>query len=152
MARTEREDRERIVAALAVATDRIGLATTSLGLAYEQLDETTADRLEDQLFRPVQRALARAKRTNAGFAERFGLAVPAADDGSPGPPSQGARQLVDNAVAALADGARELAELQDTMLPIEVGDAELRAGLAEVRELVDAVPSRAREFLRTLGR
>jgi hypothetical protein len=83
---------------------------------------------------------------------RRGLAPPAAQEASPGAPSQGARGLIDNAVAALADAARHLAELQDTMLPIEVGDAELRAGLAEVRELVEATPTRAREFLRTLGR
>jgi hypothetical protein len=38
------------------------------------------------------------------------------------------------------------------MMPVEVGDPELRAGLAEVRELLGAVPGRAREFVRTLGR
>ncbi|HEX2129603.1 MAG TPA: hypothetical protein VHF58_10350 [Solirubrobacterales bacterium] len=152
MARTERDDREQIVGMLAVATERISLATASLGLAYEQLDEMTADRLEAELFRPVQRALARAKRTNSEFAQRFGLDSPAPGDPSAGAPSQGAQRLIENAVAALGDAARDLAELQDTMLPIEVGDADLRAGLAEVRELVDAVPSRARGFLRTLGR
>ena len=42
-------------------------------------------------------------------------------------------------------------ELQDSLLPVESGDAELRQGLAEVRELLSlSVP--AREFLRTLGR
>jgi hypothetical protein len=152
MARTERDDREQIVGALTVAAERIGMATASLGLAYEQLDETTGDRLEQELFRPVQRALARVKRTNSEFAERFGLSAPAPAEGSPGAPSQGAKQLIENAVAALADAARELAELQDTMLPIEVGDPELRSNLAEVRELVEAAPVRARAFLRTLGR
>jgi hypothetical protein len=38
------------------------------------------------------------------------------------------------------------------MLPIEAGDAELRTGLAEVRDLLDDLPTRARAFLRTLGR
>jgi len=38
------------------------------------------------------------------------------------------------------------------MLPIESGDAELRAGLSDVRELLDPVPAVARQFLRTLGR
>jgi hypothetical protein len=38
------------------------------------------------------------------------------------------------------------------MLPIESGDAELRAGLAEVRELLDELPGAARRFLRILGR
>jgi hypothetical protein len=38
------------------------------------------------------------------------------------------------------------------MLPVEVGDPELRAGLAEVRVLLDDLTSRSREFVRTLGR
>ena len=38
------------------------------------------------------------------------------------------------------------------MRPVEVGDAELRAGLAEVRELLAPLPERAREFLRRWGR
>ena len=37
-------------------------------------------------------------------------------------------------------------------MPIEVGDAELRAGLAKVRELVADVPQRARALGRTFGR
>ena len=45
-----------------------------------------------------------------------------------------------------------LADLQDSMRPVEVGDAELRAGLAEVRALLAPLPDRAREILRTLGR
>ena len=38
------------------------------------------------------------------------------------------------------------------MLPVEVGDPELRAGLEEVRELLSALPGRARQLVRTLGR
>ncbi len=38
------------------------------------------------------------------------------------------------------------------MLPIEVGDTELRAGLQEVRELLGAVRGHARELVRVLGR
>jgi hypothetical protein len=45
-----------------------------------------------------------------------------------------------------------IAELQDSMLPIESGDPELRQGLAEVRELLAELPLGARDFLRTLGR
>ena len=37
-------------------------------------------------------------------------------------------------------------------MPVEVGDPELRAGLAEVRELVGDLRGRARELVRTLGR
>ena len=45
-----------------------------------------------------------------------------------------------------------LSELQDSMRPVEVGDPELRAGLAEVREALGTVQERAEAFLRTLGR
>lgn len=38
------------------------------------------------------------------------------------------------------------------MLPIEVGDAELRAGLQEVRELIGELRHKARALVRTLGR
>ena len=39
-----------------------------------------------------------------------------------------------------------------TWLPVEVGDAELRAGLADVREQIGGLAGRARELIRTLGR
>ena len=45
-----------------------------------------------------------------------------------------------------------LAAIQDSMLPVEVGDRELRAGIAEARELLGGLRGRARELVRTLGR
>jgi len=45
-----------------------------------------------------------------------------------------------------------LTELQDSMLPVEVGDAELRAGLAEVREILADLGERARDLVRVIGR
>ena len=47
---------------------------------------------------------------------------------------------------------RELVALQDSLMPIEVGDPELRAGLTEVRQLIAPLPARARDLLRLLGR
>jgi hypothetical protein len=38
------------------------------------------------------------------------------------------------------------------MLPVEVGDPELRAGLSSVRETLSTVSLRARDITRTLGR
>jgi hypothetical protein len=38
------------------------------------------------------------------------------------------------------------------MLPIEVGDADMRAGLGEVRRLLSDLRGRARELVRTFGR
>ena len=62
------------------------------------------------------------------------------------------KELVQKMAAALADADRRVAELQDSMLPIEFGDAELRSGLNETRELLQPVPRAAAMFLRTLGR
>ena len=147
------EARGQILDELAAAIDRLALATACLGDAYDELDEQTADRMEDELFRPVQKAYGRAKRTNTAFARRFGLrtrrfAPPTAEAIGHG----GAKALIERAVGAAAEANHGLAELQDSMLPIEAGDPELRAGLAEVRDLVDPVPRRAREVVRVLGR
>jgi hypothetical protein len=60
--------------------------------------------------------------------------------------------FVEQAVMAAGEADRRIAELQDSMLPVESGDAELRAGLGEVRELLREVPVAARQFLRALGR
>jgi hypothetical protein len=144
--------RQDVLDILAEATDEIAVALAALGAAYEQLGTAPADRLEEELFRPVQAAYGRAKRTHSGFAQRQGLPERSFAPAEAGLPSTGIRGFIDNAVEATAQADGILSELQDSMLPVEVGDAELRAGLAEVRELLDAVSSRAREFVRTLGR
>ena len=71
---------------------------------------------------------------------------------SPGIPSTGAKGFIDNAVDAASEADRALSALQDSSLPTEVGDIELRAALTEVRELLGGVRQRARELERTLGR
>jgi hypothetical protein len=152
MAYTNVEGREQLLEALAGATDEIGTALAALGAAYEQLDEQSADRLEQELFRPVQIAYGRAQRTYAGFAERHGLTARKFEPAAPGHPSQGVRGFLERAVAAVDEADILLAELQDSMRPVEVGDTELRAGLAQVRELVGELRGRTREFVRTLGR
>lgn len=152
MAYVTREAQEQLLADVATATDEIAAALAALGAAYEQLDERNADRLEEELFRPAQVAYGRAKRTHAGFAERTGLPGRAFAPATAGPPSQGVRGYLDSALDAVAEADDVLAELQDSMMPVEVGDPELRAGLAEVRELVGTLPERAREIVRTLGR
>jgi hypothetical protein len=152
MAYTTVEGRQELLDALAGAIDQIGLALASLGAAYEQLDEPTADRLEEELFGPVQVAYGRAKRTHAEFAGRHGLTSPTFDAPSAGLPSTGSKGFIEAAVNAAGAADSALAALQDSMLPVEVGDAEVRAGLMEVRELLGGVRERARELVRTLGR
>ena len=137
---------------LAVAVDQIADALARLGEAYEQLDEQHADTLEEQLFRPVQSAYGRAKRTHSEFAARSGLKGRTFAPHSPGPQSQSVQQLIEHAADAAHDADQSIAELQDSMLPVEVGDPELRAGLSQVRETLAAVPARARALVRTVGR
>jgi hypothetical protein len=146
------EARQELLDTLGEAVDEIAAALADLGAAYELLSSGPADRLEEELFRPVQAAYGRAKRTHAGFAQRQGLPARTFTPATPGPPSTGIRGFVDSAVDSAAEADSVLVELQDSMMPVEVGDAELRAGLAEVRELLGDVRSRAREFVRTLGR
>jgi hypothetical protein len=146
------EARQEMLDMLADVVDDIAVALAALGSAYEQLAAAPADRLEEELFGPVQHAYGRAKRTHSGFAQRHGLPERTFRPAPPGLPSTGVRGFLDDALDAVADADSALAELQDSMMPVEVGDAELRAGLAEVRELLGEVPSRAREFTRTLGR
>jgi hypothetical protein len=152
MAYVTREAQEQLLGTVAEATDQIGEALAALGAAYEQLDEQSGDRLEAELFRPVQVAYGRARRTHSGFAERHGLPGRSFEPATAGLPSQGVRGFVEHAVEALEEADAIVAELQDSMRPVEVGDAELRAGLAEVRELISAPPERARRFLSLLGR
>ena len=152
MAITAAEARTQILDDLAGAVDQVALAVGALGEAFELLPEGAGERLEDTLFRPVQKAYARGKRTHAGFAERNSLPTRAFELPSPGGSSQGAPALVQQAVGAAAEADRRIAELQDSMLPIESGDPELRAGLSEFRELLSQVAVSAREFVRTLGR
>jgi len=149
---SEREARERILDELAGALDRVAVAVACLGEAYDLLSVMGADRLEAELYRPVQKAYGRGKRTHSQFAQRTGLDGREFEAPPPGRRSQGVKAFVERAVTASADAERRISELQDSMLPIESGDAELRTGLTEVRELLSELPGAAREFLRTLGR
>jgi hypothetical protein len=152
MAYTSAEARQDLLDGFAEAIDGIGLALAALGAAYEQLDEHNADRLEAELFGPVQRAYGRAKSTYAQFAERHRMTGRAFEAPAPGVPSTGAKGFIDNAVEAVAEADGALSALQDSSLPTEVGDRELRTALTEVRELLGGVRQRARELERTLGR
>ncbi len=152
MAYTTAAARAQLLDSVATAADEIGSALTSLGEAYEQLDESSADRLEEELFRPVQTAYGRIQRTHAAFAARHGLSGRTFQPAPPGAPSKGVKGFLDSAVDAVGKADLALATLQDSMLPVEVGDAELRAGLEEVRMLLSHVRERARQFVRLLGR
>lgn len=152
VAYTALEGRQELLDALASSIDELGFALAALGAAYEQLDVATADALEESLFAPTQRAYGRAQRTGAAFAQRAGLEPAAFEAQSAGLPSTGARGFIDDAVGAIGAADAGLAALQDSPKLVEVGDAKLRAGLAETRALIADLPRQARELTRRLGR
>jgi hypothetical protein len=153
MTYTNDEGRRELLAATAEAAEAIGVALAALGAAYELVDDRMADRLEEELFGPVQAAFGRAKRSHAEFAARHGLAAHAFGSGaSPGAESLGASGFVERAVDEAQHADDILSELQDSLLPVEVGDPELRAALADVRSRLAELPPRAAALLRTLGR
>ena len=152
MTYTAADGRQQVLDALARATDELALALAWLGDAYEHLDEHTADRLEQELFQPVQMAYGRAQRTHADFSQRHGVAQRTFTPALAGTRSRDVRDEIDAAVAATAQADDTLGALQDSMLPVEVGDAQLRAALAEVRRLIGTLPARGRDIIRILGR
>jgi hypothetical protein len=152
MAYVSAEARQRLLDTVVEATDQIAIALAALGEAYEQLDEQRADALEEALFRPVQGAYGRAKRTHAEFAARHALPAHAFAPAPNRTLHRSPHEVIEGAIDALAEAELILSELQDSMLPVEVGDAEVRAGLAEVRELLTPLPGRAHEMSRRFGR
>jgi hypothetical protein len=149
---TTADARQQLLDTIAAAADKLGAAVASLSEAYEQLDERNADAVEEALFRPVQMAYGRARRAHSAFAERHNLPARTFEAAIAGAPAQGARGFLDSAVAAVGDADQLLATLQDSMLPVEVGDQQLRADLEQIRSLLAGLGARTRELERTLGR
>jgi hypothetical protein len=152
MAYSASEARQQLLDTLAEATDELGFALACLTEAYDELDARNADRLEAELFRPVQVAYGRAKLAHSEFAGRHGLPGRTFEEEPAGVSATGATGFIQRAVEAISETDLVLAGLQDSMLPVEVGDAPLRSGLVAVRDGVRGLPERARELLRTLGR
>lgn len=153
MTYTTDEGRRELLEATAEAADAIGIALAALGAAYEMVDEDAGDRLEQELFAPAQAAYGRAKRSHTEFAVRHGLAPQAfATSPTAGAPSAGPGGYVEQAVAAAQHADDILSELQDSMLPVEVGDTELRSALAEVRTRLGEMTDHAEAWQRLLGR
>jgi hypothetical protein len=145
------EARKELLTEVAQAIEELSRAIAAVGEAYDAVDERMADRIEAELFKPLQGAYAAATRTHAGFAARHKLPTspfPPADQ--PGP--HGVRDLVEEAIDNAAHAEQILADLQDSLAPVEVGDPELRAGLADVRRRLGELPGQAERLIRVLGR
>ena len=152
MSYTNAQARQRLLDALAQATNDIALAVANLTAAYEQVDDDAADRLEAQLFRPLQSAYGQAQRTYSEFAREHAMPVRSFGAGEAHVRDHDALGAIEAAATAIARADLELGTLQDSMLPVEVGDPPLRAGLEQVRVLLGAIRERARALERTLGR
>jgi hypothetical protein len=152
MSYTTAEGREQILGDMAFAIEQIAESLAAFGEAYEQLDEHNADVLEEKLFRPVQHAYGKAQRTYSEFASRSNLRGRTFEAHTPGAQSQSVQTLIERGVDGAQDADQAIADLQDSLLPVEVGDPELRAGLSNVRELLTPVPINARALTRTVGR
>lgn len=151
MSYTSDSGRRQIIDDCVVGANLLSDALAALGEAYELLDDHTAEHMEESVFKPTQAALGQLKRTLGDFAARYGLPQPSFARSmipAPADPHVTLDRVADQ--VANADGA--LADLQDTLLPVEVGDAELRAGLSRTRTLITRVPAAAEELIRTLGR
>lgn len=149
---TSAEGRAQLLDTVAAAIDRLGVALASLTELYELLDELSADAMEERLFRPVQHAYGRARHAYASFSQRSGLPEREFASAVTPAPALGVKGLLDGAVGAIGEADQLLAELQDSMLPVEVGDVELRRELEQVRSLLSGLAARARELQRTRGR
>jgi hypothetical protein len=151
MSYTADSGRLRILEDMGAAAAELAEALALLGEAYAHLDERAAERLEAVAFRPLQTGYGRLGRASSDFAHRYSLSQPdrtVAAEPAPGDP----RRLIERAGEAAGRADQTLAELQDTLLPVEVGDETLRAGLSGVRTLIAPVPDACHGLIRTLGR
>src|SRR6202161_2962428 len=146
MGYTTEEGRTQILDDAAAAVWQLSIAMAALGEAYERLDEQSGDRMETRLFRPLQSAYGQLKRTHTAFAQRSGL--PGRDfPVAPPPAPEDPRASLEHAADAIQAADDELAELQDSLLPVEVGDQELRAGLAGTRTQISGLPGACDDFI-----
>ncbi len=148
---TAQSGRVQILNDVATSADQLGAALAMLGEVYERLDDHNAELMEEQLFRPLQAAYGQLKRTHAEFAtghglDRYEFAAPTVRL------PEAARAGIEHAVDAVRSADDTLASLQDSMLPVDVGDQELRAGLSRARTLLGPFPGQAAALIRTLGR
>ncbi len=151
MSYTSESGRMQILDDTAAAVTELDIAIEQLGEAYDHLDEHLADVLEADVFRPLQAAYGQLRRTQTEFAARYELTArdPAA---TTLPPPSDPRVALEAAADAIENADGILSDLQDTMLPVEVGDRELRTGLSSVRQLLDPLPGACDHLIGTVGR
>jgi hypothetical protein len=148
----DRESRSQLLAALAAQTERLGRAVAQVAEAYDHLDERTAERLEEGLFKPLQRAYGRAQRAVREYAASQGLPQPTLNQAPPPLPAVGVRELVARALSELEEADLGLVAIQDDELYPELSDPPLRAALGEVRSALAGCLQAGRELIKEFGR
>lgn len=152
MAYSTAEARAEMLDDIGTSADELAAALAALSEAYELLDEDAGDELERAVFGPVQTAYGRLRRTHSEFARRHGLPERRFPAGTPGTHTGDPRVYIERGLDAAQEAEQRLAELQDSMAPVDVGDPELRAGLAQTRTLLADVPVSGDRLLRSFGR
>lgn len=151
MSYTSESGRLQILEESGVAATALEVAIAELGEAYDHLDEHAADVMEAEVFRPLQAAYGLLRRTRSEFAARHELT--AAEPESPVPPApQDPRSALELAADSIERADEVLSELQDSLLPVEVGDRELRTGLSETRSTLSPLPGACDALVRGFGR
>jgi hypothetical protein len=143
--------RQQILEDAAAAAYPLSSALAAVSEIFEQLDEPTADRMEAIVFKPLQGGYGQLRRTLTEFATRSKLDPPEFHEPPVALPS-GAHAVLEHIAEWAGEADQIIAELQDTLLPVEVGDPELRAGLSGTRTQIAPVPGAVVQLLRTLGR
>lgn len=151
MSYTNDSGRRQILDDASAAVTPLQSAIEALTEVYEQLDEPTADRLEETVFKPLQAAYGQLRRTLTEFATRYGMRPPTFAQPNAALPTD-PRTALEHVADAAEQADETLAELQDTLLPVEVGDPELRAGLSGTRTQLARVPAHCNELIRLFGR
>src|SRR3954452_24081127 len=123
---TTEEAHRQMLDDLPHAIDEIGVALAPLAAANELLDAQSGDRLEAKLFRHVHVTYGRARHSHASFAERHRLPARTFEPAMGARAAADGRELLEAAVEAIEETDHLLAEIQDSMMPVEVGDAPLR--------------------------
>ena len=145
MAYVTAEARQQLLDDLAIAIDELGTALAALGAAYELLDERQRRPARGRALPAASRPPTAARSARTRRSPRATRCRAARSRSRPPACRRRAcRSFLERAVEAVDEADDALVELQDSMLPVEVGDRELRAGLAEVRTLVEALRARAR--------
>jgi hypothetical protein len=148
---TAESGRLQILEETAAAVVQLAVALAELGEAYDHLDEHTAELMEDEVFRPLQGVYGQLKRTQSEFGDRYHLPVPS-DEAATRPAPEDPRTAFEHAADSIETADQILSELQDSLLPVEVGDRELRAGLSQARTLMTPLPGACDRLIRTIGR